>query len=374
MPLQQIYIAIELILVVVTFLLGVALLVIKVPDKESLKNYRFFRVVMACSYFCLCASTLLEIFSTVTNNSSQFSQALYLSISAVQAFLFTHAYITLVNYKYVTCKRMLFNLIHVFIIGLSVFLFASLSPLQTYFGIVFTLMTIYYILLLGWYTFVFLTIYRQYILKVDNYYAEMETVRMKWIYFSFFASLMVGILAVISAIFSNVLVISCLLMLYISIFYAYFGIRFINYVLQFQFLEPLLNEEKELNINYPVNGEKETNSNLARSIDKWISEEKFLSPNITIVQAAKELNTNRTYLSEHIKTTESATFREWIHNLRIEKAKEILLQKPSIPIVEVSMAVGYSDSSNFNKQFVKYTGIPAQAWRTKNLSKVKPFH
>ena len=50
-------------------------------------------------------------------------------------------------------------------------------------------------------------------------------------------------------------------------------------------------------------------------------------------------------------------------NLRIEKAKELLLES-DLSVCDVSLAVGYSDALGFSKIFKKYVGVSPTEYKT----------
>ena len=54
---------------------------------------------------------------------------------------------------------------------------------------------------------------------------------------------------------------------------------------------------------------------------------------------------------------------EYITNLRIEMAKDLLLQKPPLQISEISKAVGYTGAAYFSKIFKEKTGVTPEGYR-----------
>ena len=60
---------------------------------------------------------------------------------------------------------------------------------------------------------------------------------------------------------------------------------------------------------------------IAEKIKEWISEDGYIRPGLTIKELSDRLHTNRTYLSEYIRTTYNMPFRDWIVGLRMEYAK-----------------------------------------------------
>lgn len=50
------------------------------------------------------------------------------------------------------------------------------------------------------------------------------------------------------------------------------------------------------------------------------------------------------------------TFKEYINTLRIEKAKQILLENPDITVLELAKQVGYNRSETFYRVFKSIEG------------------
>lgn len=189
--------------------------------------------------------------------------------------------------------------------------------------------------------------------RIDNLYAD-DTNRFRWILISFIAALSVGILALLLAMFYT-FTRGVIFTVFSICFYLAFGIRFINYSLLFRKFELLIEDKNE---EYDTPANCTYYSKLEANIQKWIENKQFLQPEINIQMVASQLKTNRTYLSEYINTVEKKTFKAWINNLRIEEAQNLLLIHPEIPVHEISDMVGFTDKSNFGKQFTLHTGKP----------------
>ncbi|MEG2596791.1 MAG: AraC family transcriptional regulator [Oscillospiraceae bacterium] len=71
------------------------------------------------------------------------------------------------------------------------------------------------------------------------------------------------------------------------------------------------------------------------------------------------------YFSDVFKQVTGRTFTEYVTHIRIEKSKELLLQKDK-NISGVAFAVGFSDNAHFDKMFKKEIGITPLQYR-KNL-------
>lgn len=75
------------------------------------------------------------------------------------------------------------------------------------------------------------------------------------------------------------------------------------------------------------------------------------------------LQTNRTYLSEYIKTTYGTSFRDWITGLRINYAKRLLTQCPKLTVTDISERSGFMSPSHFIRLFKEKTGCTPVRWR-----------
>lgn len=359
---NDIYRYLLLIVIVVTFVFGLALLLIKIPQSQDLKKYGTFRMIAAFTYLSLCAVNLLEILSQGGEVNIRLARCLTLSMGVLQAFLLTYSYLTLLNPSYITHERITCNLVHVFIITLVTFSSYLFPDNTLYFNWTYTTMSIYYVFMMIWYTYLFLKIYKQYLYKVDNFYSETEFVRMRWVYISFFASLLVGVFSVVSVIFIGSIIATVIFSAYVIVFYSYYGVRFINYPFRFHFIAPLLKEQDKS--DKAIKSEEDKKYVLLEvSIQQWIGERKFKKSGITIEEVARQLGTNRTYLSNYINKEKNQTFRNWIHGLRIENSKQMLTENPLMCIEKLAHHVGYNDCDSFHKQFEKQTGMTVNAWK-----------
>ena len=91
-----------------------------------------------------------------------------------------------------------------------------------------------------------------------------------------------------------------------------------------------------------------------------------LSDSIKVEDIAKALYTSRSHLSTIFKKETNENISDYIHKVKIEKAKE-LLQDNSKNILLISDYLGYSSSSHFNRIFKKYTKISPKQYRIKQL-------
>ncbi len=103
--------------------------------------------------------------------------------------------------------------------------------------------------------------------------------------------------------------------------------------------------------------------NIERELQEWLLTKKYLSKGITIDVVAKEINTNRTYLSKYINTTFSCSFKNWITTLRIEESKNLLTPDTTLSISDIAKVVGFASAESFIHIFTRTVGESPVKWR-----------
>ena len=71
---------------------------------------------------------------------------------------------------------------------------------------------------------------------------------------------------------------------------------------------------------------------------------------------------SESYLSNVFKKQYDTTIGTYINKLRMEKAKELLLQ-PGAKVSQVAAQVGFDDTDYFTKRFRQYTGLTPTEYR-----------
>jgi two-component system response regulator YesN len=90
--------------------------------------------------------------------------------------------------------------------------------------------------------------------------------------------------------------------------------------------------------------------------------EKHYNVDISLEMVAEQLQRSRSYLSTYLKEKTGMTFTDYLHDLRISKAKEMLSQK-DVRINEVSERIGYQNVNSFIRMFKKICGVTPGEYR-----------
>ncbi|WP_162515272.1 helix-turn-helix domain-containing protein [Paenibacillus pinistramenti] len=87
-----------------------------------------------------------------------------------------------------------------------------------------------------------------------------------------------------------------------------------------------------------------------------------LEPGISVEQIAQEMGYNKDYLSRMFKRRFGSGLLHYIHNLKLEAAKELLTGSP-MHVKEVAAKVGIPDDKQFAKWFKRLAGVTPTEYR-----------
>jgi len=375
--LNNYYILINLILSISIFILGLLLWTFPIPTNKFLENYKFSSKLLSISYITLAILNMLMLIFDPRANSTEFFPFYVTLAASIQSLIFMVSFLSLIDFN----KRSMsysFLKIHVALIILwsigyffSQFLceepnLGSLSALYknllnpialirvSFFG--------FYIFQISYYTFLFTKVYQKYRQAMDNYYSESRRVKLPWLRNAFISALAIGLFAIIQQTYSTLWTDAFLSTLIVP-FYVLFAIYFINYHKIYNIIKPAIVEESDLKIESEKTAKK---SSWSLYKEKILVEKLFLKESVTLVEVAQILNVSRTTLSTFINTEEHKNFNQWINQLRIEEAKTIMMEHPDYSISYISATTGFSESSNFSREFKQHTGTTATSWKTEN--------
>lgn len=108
-----------------------------------------------------------------------------------------------------------------------------------------------------------------------------------------------------------------------------------------------------------------TENELIKSVILYINQN-YSDVELSLAKVADEIFITPVYLSKLFKQETGVNFLDFVHKIRIEKAKNYLLDS-NIKVYEVSSLVGYSNEKHFSKKFKKYVGKSPSEYRHDNL-------
>lgn len=339
--------------------LCVLLIFIRAPKKQALTPYRNTRIGLIFSFFMVTSLSLVLLYNDFTPTTQRVLLSLNtLAISSFQLFVFSGTLIIMLDYKAYSIRRALLEVILTFsfsTLGYLLFVFHEWTLLHYFFGV----FGIHYVIQIIRYTLYFSKIKKRTVSKLDNFFSEETATRLKWTG-RVYAWLLFGSIFSFLSLYMDMRFYIIFAVFY-TFFYLYFSIHYLNYVTLFLDMEPAFSIADDTS-----NKDKYANKSfdqLEKAIEEWEMKKYFVEPGITIEQVATQLRSNRTYLSTHMNLHRKMTFKEWINSLRIEEAKNLLVEHPDMPVSQIGVMIGLPDKSNFGRQFSRLTGKSPQAWR-----------
>lgn len=112
----------------------------------------------------------------------------------------------------------------------------------------------------------------------------------------------------------------------------------------------------------------EREERIISSITRYMQE--HLSEEISLSVLADEFHLNPKYISQLFKNEIGVGFLAYLTNIRMEKAKKLLLST-ALCVTEVSSKAGYSDYRVFTKVFKKTEGVTPSQFRREFLDREK---
>lgn len=108
--------------------------------------------------------------------------------------------------------------------------------------------------------------------------------------------------------------------------------------------------------------EKKVQHHYINIVLKYIEENYFKS--VSLEKAADVVGLNPVYLSYLFKKIKKVNFSEYLNEVRLKKAEELLTDS-TLKIGEISEQIGYKDARYFSSLFKKRTGMSPNEYRNK---------
>lgn len=374
----SLYLYLFVALFVTTSIFGLLFLTQFSEKRETMRNYRIAKRLLAIAFFCVAIGNLAEILGytgkPVDTSSQDFflTQIVTLSIGVTQAFILTLVCVLLLDLRSVDSKKLKTQILVIVLYVFAAVAAYILLPISAS-KISILYLSAAYCVIIVYFTNYFIRRYRVFRLAMDNFYSDDVADRMRWIAVAFYGALGTGVLALIFIQFPF-FELSVAFNLFLLCFYTFFGIKLLNYPWQFEIIEIPMAEntddeqifDEQENTTEKLSYKDLYNTKSDKTIEDWIEEKQFLKSSITLDDLAKFLGTNRSYISSFLNTEKGLTFRQWINNLRIDEAKHILAVDSRITMTELASRVGYGDTSTFFRQFKAKEGVQPSVWRQEN--------
>ena len=154
------------------------------------------------------------------------------------------------------------------------------------------------------------------------------------------------------------------------ILWAYVFVTFVNLIINYQSNESITASTESIHTqnieNKDVIESTRLVAGLSSKVDRWIASGAYCHKGITMTHVAEQLGTNRTYLSRYINSYYGCNFNTWLNRLRIDEAKRLLVDSPTLSMEQVSRQLGFTSKSQFMSAFKAQEGFTPGQWRNQH--------
>lgn len=362
---------------VVPILLGLFLLMIKTPETRSHVYYRKGKLTCAIAMLLFGSEILFQWLLRILEFADPFlSVSVYLFIFCLATLLITMGYCTMLSPGSVDKRQMRIS-VFVVVIFAAILIISYFLPYRKWQarGVLLCCALLFLITCSGLYSCV--TVYRKAINNLRTYYSDVVDNMVRWM-----PGVGVGILVfLLSAPFVCWLprwvgiyqvALSIILFIYSFICIINFSTTYNSLALALDTTQAGANEQAgQLPDDVDTGNDNPQRTSLSESLleviqdkeERWQARGGYRNKGITIEQAAHELGTNRNYLSRYLNEVKHVTFYEWVAQMRVHEAQELMLKNRSLSIEQIASRVGFSSASTFSIAFKKVVGSSPVRWR-----------
>lgn len=361
---------------VVALLLGIALLVIKVPETAGHTSYSRGKKTGAIAILLFGAEIffqwLIRFYLAIAD--PMLSVSAYLFTFFVANLLFTGGFCSMMApILYTRRQRIIAICLAAFYLFLLIAVyFLPGRRLQSY-GILLCCGLLFLLACACIYKCII--IYRRAINDLRTYYSDVVENLMRWMPGVGFGIMIFMLSAPITCLCPRWIGINQLALGIIMMIYAFVCV--INFSLNYNKVAVAITpgEHEDIDANLPENADNEDTMSSTTSLNdslrdilhekaqRWIERGGYRTPGITIEHVARDMGTNRSYLSRYLNELRHVNFYEWVAQLRIEEAQSLMRTHPSMLIEQIASRVGFTSASTFSSTFKKIVGITPNKWR-----------
>ena len=370
--------------VITAFMFGFLLFLIKVPQTEYSRKIAQTKNTTATS-FLICSVLFFTCLrysgseALAGGSFEEFSSMMMFVITCMSSVVLSFSLINLLDEKFIASDKFFLNVGLVAV--LSVIFMRSFwlekgsalrLAIQTIYVVVFVLQCITHII-------AFRKRYKDCVRKLEHYYDEDEDKKLRWIHFCYVIMMLTQMFILVYRLFPTGFM--RVYNVWYSLFMLYFTANFISFLgshklaLDAFAYKALSGQELVRRVRLPKRKESEGNEDvqgthteiefkkLEKALELWVKQKKYVEFDKSREELAADLNTTKEILHLYFSTRKGVDFKTWRTELRIEEAKKLLLKNKDVSINVIGEMAGFSDRSNFHRQFVKIVGCSPRQWR-----------
>lgn len=257
------------------------------------------------------------------------------------------------------------------------------SQNMAYFGVVCLIAVVSFLIQSVTYIVYFDRAYKQSLKDMESYYDEDESHKIKWVRFCYIISMLTNIVFLVYIglfwFLDYKMEVASLYTMWYMLYFTYLTSNFLSFlsthkvVLEAVAHRALSGEGLKISLGDSFRTRKSKSSqdtvkvndfkSLERALKIWVAQKRYCEYDKSREEIADELGTTKELLHQYFMTKKGVDFKTWRTELRIEEAKRMLIENTDFSINIIGELSGFSDRSNFHRQFVKIVGCSPKQWR-----------
>ena len=222
--------------------------------------------------------------------------------------------------------------------------------------------------------------YKHSLKELENYYDEDESHKIKWVRFCYIISMLTNIFILVYLclywLLDYKMEVAALYTVWYLVYMLFLSSNFISFIGSHKLVLDafahkaltgqdmrIRREGRRIAKISEGNNAGHDEAALEKALEKWVEEKRFRKYDKSREEIAAELKTSKEYLHNYFMNKVGIDFKTWRTQLRIEDAKQLLLSEPKLSTNLIGEMCGFSDRSNFHRQFVKIVGCSPKEWR-----------
>lgn len=365
----------------VSLTLAVLIMLINVPKTEYAKKLTRAKTTIATNFLVGAFVFGYTLYHSDIPDYGEFSVLTTLIIAAFSSILMSYSLINLMQPRYIDSGRFMISVFILFVV--SALLTESFFSDNALFhkGMLVTA-TVLFVIQNSYLIIIFDKAYRKSLELLEKYYDEDEEHKVKWLRFCYILTMLTTMFVLIYMFLPQNLII--IYNFFYILYMVYFAGNFISFLGSHKLLldafgHSAFSEQRSFRKKKTAKGRKHENGNvlgglntddvssefsaIEASLKKWVSEKKYREYDKSREETAHEIGTTREMLQLYFSEKVGEDFRTWRTRLRINDAKQMLLEKKETSINLIGEIAGFSDRSNFHRQFTKFVGCTPKKWR-----------
>lgn len=365
----------------VSLTLAVLIMLINVPKTEYAKKLTRAKTTIATNFLVGAFVFGYTLYHSDLPDYGRFSVLTTLIIAAFSSILMSYSLINLMQPRYIDSGRFMISVFILFVV--SALLTESFFSDNALFhkGMLVTA-TVLFVIQNSYLIIIFDKAYRKSLELLEKYYDEDEEHKVKWIRFCYILTMLTTMFVLIYMFLPQNLII--IYNFFYILYMVYFAGNFISFLGSHKLLldafgHSAFSEQRSFRKKKTAKERKHENENILgglntddvssefsaieASLKKWVSEKKYREYDKSREETAHEIGTTREMLQLYFSEKVGEDFRTWRTRLRINDAKQMLLEKKETSINLIGEIAGFSDRSNFHRQFTKFVGCTPKKWR-----------